>query len=53
VAATGTRLGVPTPVNAFLTALTDEVAADPERAAWFAGRPERLAQALEATATRP
>ena len=30
VAAAGARLGVPTPVNAFLAALTDEVAATPD-----------------------
>jgi len=48
VADAGARNGVPTPVNAFLAAVTDEVAADPERAAWFAGRPDRLADALAA-----
>ena len=53
VAAAGARLGVPTPVNALLAALTDEVAADPGRAAWFAGRPDRLAEALTASTTRP
>ncbi len=53
VAAAGGRLGVPVPVNTFLAALTDEVAADPERADWFAGRPDRLAEALEASTTRP
>ena len=53
VAAAGARLGVPTPVNALLAALTDEVAASPERAAWFAGRPDRLAEALAASTARP
>ena len=53
VAAAGVQFGVPTPVNALLAALTDEVAADSERAAWFAGRPDRLAAALTASTTRP
>jgi 2-dehydropantoate 2-reductase len=48
VAAAGERTGVATPVNAGLAALVDEVAADPGRAAWFAGRPDRLVTALEA-----
>ena len=43
----GARLGVPAPVNAALAALVDEVAADPERAAWFAGRPDRLREAVD------
>jgi 2-dehydropantoate 2-reductase len=38
----GARLGIATPVNARLALLVDEVAADPERRAWFQGRPERL-----------
>jgi 2-dehydropantoate 2-reductase len=46
-AGAGRRAGVPTPVNAGLAALVDEVAGDPERAAWFAGRPDRLVAALE------
>ena len=35
-------------VNARLEALVDEVASDPERAAWFAGRPDRLREAVDA-----
>jgi 2-dehydropantoate 2-reductase len=46
VAAAGERVGVPAPVNACLAALVDECAQDPDRAAWFAGRPDRLADAL-------
>ena len=46
VAEQGARLGIATPVNASLAALTDEVATDPERRAWFRGRPERLIAAL-------
>jgi hypothetical protein len=34
-------------VNGRLEALVDEVASDPERAAWFAGRPDRLRAAVE------
>jgi 2-dehydropantoate 2-reductase len=48
VAREGARLGVPTPVNAALAALVEDVARDPGRAAWFAGRPDRLAQAVDA-----
>jgi len=42
VAAAGTSVGVPTPVNARLTTLVEEVAADPGRRHWFAGHPDRL-----------
>ena len=42
VARAGERVGVATPVNARLTALVDEVAADPQRRAWFRRHPERL-----------
>lgn len=42
VARAGERAGVATPVNALLAALVDEVAADPQRRAWFRGHPERL-----------
>jgi 2-dehydropantoate 2-reductase len=42
IARAGERVGVVTPVNARLAALVDEVAADPQRRAWFRGRPERL-----------
>jgi 2-dehydropantoate 2-reductase len=38
----GAARGVPAPVNARLTALVDEVAADPARRAWFKGKPDRL-----------
>jgi 2-dehydropantoate 2-reductase len=51
VAAAGVRAGIPAPVNAGLAALVDEVAGDPERAAWFKGRPDRLVDALGAWPT--
>ena len=46
VARAGAELGVATPVNARLAALVDEVAAQPERRAWFAGRSDRLVAEL-------
>ena len=46
VAVAGARLGVPAPVNERLATLVDEVAADPQRAAFFARRPDRLAAEL-------
>lgn len=42
VARIGSERGVATPVNARLAVLVDEVAARPERRAWFRGHPERL-----------
>jgi 2-dehydropantoate 2-reductase len=48
VAAAGARTGVPVPVNACLAALVDECATDAARAAWFAGSPDRLADAIAA-----
>ena len=42
VARAGAEAGIATPVNARLAALVDEVAASPERRAWFRGHPERL-----------
>lgn len=42
VARFGAEHGVPTPVNARLAALVDEVATDPSRRAWLRHRPERL-----------
>jgi 2-dehydropantoate 2-reductase len=42
VARAGAERAVPTPINARLTTLVDEVAADPQRRAWFRGHPERL-----------
>lgn len=47
VAATADRLGMAAPVNRRLTELVDEVLADPARRAWFSGRLDRLAEALE------
>ena len=38
----GASRAVPAPVNARLTALVEEVAADPARRAWFKGNPDRL-----------
>lgn len=52
VAEHGAQLGVATPVNALLAALVDEAAADPVRAAWWRGRPDRLRAAVDA-ATAP
>lgn len=46
VAQAGARLGVVAPVNAALAMLVDECASDPRRAAWFAGRTDRLAAAI-------
>ncbi|HET7828759.1 MAG TPA: 2-dehydropantoate 2-reductase [Candidatus Limnocylindrales bacterium] len=46
VAAAGAAEGVPTPVNAALAGLVQEVAADPDRAAWFKGEPARLVEAV-------
>jgi 2-dehydropantoate 2-reductase len=46
VARAGAAVGVPTPVNARLAALVEEVARDPERRAWFRGHPERLVAAV-------
>ena len=42
VAAAGERLGVPAPVNAGLRRLVEDAASDPDRRAWFRGRPDRL-----------
>jgi len=53
VAAAGARVGVPTPVNEALTAIVDEVAVDPTRAAHFAGWPGRLAEAVAARTAGP
>jgi 2-dehydropantoate 2-reductase len=47
VARAGTELGVAAPVNARLAALVEEVAARPDRRAWFGGRPDRLLAAVE------
>src|SRR4051812_3710187 len=41
------RLGIAAPVNAGLEALVESVAGDPTRAAWFAGRPDRLLEAVD------
>lgn len=40
-------VGLEAPVNRRLTALVEEVLADPERRAWFRGRPDRLVAALD------
>ncbi len=53
VEAAGAAAGVPAPVNACLSALVDEVAMDPARATWFAGRPDRLAASVAAWPARP
>jgi hypothetical protein len=46
VAEAGARLGVAAPFNAGLARLVDACATDTARAAFFAGRPDRLAAAL-------
>ncbi|MCU0483381.1 MAG: 2-dehydropantoate 2-reductase [Chloroflexi bacterium] len=46
VAAAAAEVGVAAPVNARLATLVDEAAADPERRAWFVGRPGRLIEAI-------
>jgi 2-dehydropantoate 2-reductase len=51
VAHAGAELGVATPVNAGLAALVDDVAAHPDRRAWFGGHPERLLAALDERST--
>jgi 2-dehydropantoate 2-reductase len=43
----GAEVRVPTPVNACLAALVEEVARDPQRRAWFRNHPERLVAAVE------
>ena len=47
VAREAARLRVEAPVNAALEVLVEEVAGDEDRAAWFAGRPDRLRAAVE------
>jgi 2-dehydropantoate 2-reductase len=46
VAEAAARTGIAAPVNGRLAALVDEAAADPERRAWFRGRPGRLLEAI-------
>ena len=48
VAREADRLSLPAPVNRGLSELVDAVVSDPERRAWFRGRPDRLVEALEA-----
>ena len=48
VALAGSRLNVGAPVNATLARLVDEVASNPERRAWFRGRPDRLVAEVNA-----
>lgn len=48
VADASDRLGLAAPVNRRLTELVDEVVADPDRRAWFKGRPDRLVEAIAA-----
>jgi hypothetical protein len=52
VARAGAELGIPTPVNARLAELVEEVASDPHRRAWLRGHPERLAGELAAAGDR-
>ncbi|MBP1705009.1 MAG: 2-dehydropantoate 2-reductase [Chloroflexi bacterium] len=53
VAEAAARAGVPAPVNGRLAALVDEAAADPERRAWFVGRPGRLVEAIWEAGEKP
>ncbi len=46
VAEAAGRAGIDAPVNATLCRLVEEAAADPERRAWFRGRPDRLVSVL-------
>jgi 2-dehydropantoate 2-reductase len=48
VARAADSLSIATPVNRRLVELVDAVLADPERRAWFRGRPDRLADATGA-----
>jgi 2-dehydropantoate 2-reductase len=48
VTRTAERLGGAAPVNRRLTELVEEVLTDPERRAWFRGRPDRLVEAVGA-----
>jgi 2-dehydropantoate 2-reductase len=47
----GAGVRVPTPVNACLAALVEEVAQDPQRRAWFRRNPGRLVDAVTAATT--
>jgi 2-dehydropantoate 2-reductase len=53
VAATGARLDLRVPVNSTLAALVEAASADPERAAWWRGRPDRLRDAIDDAAAGP
>jgi 2-dehydropantoate 2-reductase len=53
VVAAGGDAGVRTPVNEALYGLVEAVATDPDRAAWFAGEPGRLAEAVAAWSGAP
>jgi 2-dehydropantoate 2-reductase len=53
VARAGAELGIPTPVNARLAELVEEVASDPHRRAWLRGHPERLAAELAEAGADP
>jgi 2-dehydropantoate 2-reductase len=53
VVAAGGDAGVRTPVNEALYGLVEAVALDPDRAAWFAGEPGRLAEAVAAWGGTP
>ena len=48
VAGFGRLNDIPTPINSRLAELVDEVAAHPDRRAWFRHHPERLMAELEA-----
>jgi hypothetical protein len=49
----GAEVRVPTPINACLAALVEEVARDPQRRAWFRNHPERLVEAVNTTISAP
>jgi 2-dehydropantoate 2-reductase len=48
VAREADRLDLRAPINRGLAELVDAVVSDPDRRAWFRGRPDRLVEALEA-----
>jgi 2-dehydropantoate 2-reductase len=52
VARTAEQLGGAAPVNRRLTELVEEVLSDPDRRAWYRGRPDRLVDAVEGRAAR-
>lgn len=52
VAEAAARLGLPAPVNAAFSDLTQELLVDPERREWFRGHPERLIASMRERGVR-